>query len=114
MKDYLGVIYISEDRVLTDMIYDFKTIRDFPREIQYELVALKNYRSVMHYTTFTLSEMEKIQSIRVRGGKVYPFKSKKLKRCYFSLEGRKITVTDVYHKESMNLQGAHIFIDHDP
>lgn len=64
LKDFVAVIYIGEDRLLTDMIYDFKAIRDYPQTIQSELISQKNYKSILQYTIMTPNEMEKIQSTR--------------------------------------------------
>lgn len=115
LKDFVAVIYIGEDRLLTDMIYDFKAIRDYPQTIQSELISQKNYKSILQYTIMTPNEMEKIQSTRYQTGRsMYPFKSKKMKRCLFTMIGRQITVNDVLLKDVMDLSGAHIFMDHDP
>lgn len=39
LKDYLAAVYKNEDRVLTDVIYQFKEIREFPPSIQKVLIA---------------------------------------------------------------------------
>ena len=54
------MVYKNEDRVLTDLIYQFKEIREFPPSIQKVLVAQMHFKSVLDVTIINEKELEKL------------------------------------------------------
>lgn len=53
-------MYQSEERVLSDIVYQFKDSRDFPSSIAKDLVAQIYFKAILNCTLMSPKEIEKI------------------------------------------------------
>jgi hypothetical protein len=61
--DFMCFIYKSEERVLSDIIYSYKDCRDFPADIQKELMQEVFFKAVLDMTVIKLKEMDELQKL---------------------------------------------------
>jgi hypothetical protein len=61
--DYLCFIYYTDERVLSDIIYNFKEYRDYPKALQDDLVKEISYKTILQMTIIKHKEMERLQKI---------------------------------------------------
>jgi hypothetical protein len=60
LQDYLCFMYQSEERVLSDIVYQFKDSRDFPASIAKDLVAQIYFKAILNCAVMSPKDIEKI------------------------------------------------------
>lgn len=111
--DYLGFIFNNEERILSDIIYFYKELKEYKLGIQEDLLKDTYFKAVLTMTIFKQRELDKLQNLPNQEEKRAYLKKRKFKfkPMLFSIFERQIVASKVKAKEKISLNDC--IIDYD-